>query len=243
MIVFLHMHKAAGSSIIRSAAASGLRLPAVHQNGNLLNPDGSPIKYRRVDRDGLHALLDRQIADGVDFMAMEWDFPRWDWLAERDDLTWFTVLRDPLDRAISNFRMDKVAEWIPRERRFDDYVNGDALYCSENYYIKIINQLWPLDTATEAHLARAETILRHFSGVIVLEAGNMARVLGRLGIALLGQRFNTFNPERAEKVLSDPQLLAVDAAEKARFIARNPLDYALYARFRAEAEAEVPRRL
>ena len=63
MIVYLHMHKCAGTSVVRAAQASGLRLPALHQNGNLLDPDGKPLKYRHVPRTDLAMLLQQHRSD------------------------------------------------------------------------------------------------------------------------------------------------------------------------------------
>lgn len=231
MIIYLHMHKCAGTSVIRSALASGLRLPPAHNNGNLLAEDGSPIKYRGMVREDLVALLETQIAAGVEFMAMEWDFPRWAMFERFADLRFFTTLRDPLARAISNFRMDKVAGWIDREVHFAHYINGDALYCSDNYYVKMLGQLWPRDTATPADLDYALAVLARFEGVIVVEQGNMRDVLARFGITPDARRFNRFDADAARDRLGDDRTLRVSQSEIRDFIDRNALDYALYRHF------------
>lgn len=231
MIIYLHMHKCAGTSVIRAAQASGLRLPAVHQNGNLLNEDGSPLKYRGMARETLAALLNRHIDAGVEFMAMEWDFPRRDVFDGIGPLRFFTTLRDPLSRAISNFKMDKVAGWIDPDQSFADYIDGGALYCSDNYYVKILGQLWPKDNPGAADLEHALAMLTRCDGVIVIEQGNMQRVLARFGIVPLARRFNTFEAGAARTRLDDNRLLAVSENEARDFIARNTLDYALYRHF------------
>jgi hypothetical protein len=231
VIIYLHMHKCAGTSVIRSALASGLRLPAVHKNGNLLAGDGSPLKYRGMVRDDLVALLEQQIGAGVEFMAMEWDFPRWAMFEDRTDLRFFTTLREPLARAISNFKMDKVAGWIDRDISFTHYINGDALYRSDNYYVKILGQLWPKDTATPADLDHALAVLAQFEGVIVVEQGNMRDMLARFGIAPKERRFNTFDADAARAELGDDRHLWVSQPEIRDFIARNALDFALYRHF------------
>lgn len=231
MIIYLHMHKCAGTSVVRAAQASGLRLPAVHRNGNLLNDEDKPLKYRRVAREDFVALIRRQIDQPVDFMAMEFDFPRWEMFEGLPPLRFFTTLRDPLARAISNFRMDKVAGWIDREVSFTDYINGDALYCSDNYYVKMLCQLWPKDTASAADLDYAMAVLARFEGVIVVEQGNMAEVLGRFGITPPERRFNTFDTDAArDSGLTEAQL-SVSQAEIRDFIARNALDYTIYRHF------------
>ena len=242
MIIYLHMHKCAGTSVVRAAQNSGLRLPANHRNGNLLDDEDNPVKYRRVAHDEFVALIRRQIDQPVDFMAMEWDFPRWEMFNGLPPLRFFTTLRDPLARAISNFRMDKVAAWIDRDATFADYINGDALYCSDNYYVKILCQLWPRDTATQADLDYALAVLARFEAVIVVEQGNMAKVLPRFGIAPLQRRANAFVRDAAQG-LSEAQL-AISQAEIRDFIARNALDYDIYRHFTRQirlADRAAPR--
>ena len=75
MIVYLHMHKCAGTSVVRAAQASGLRLPAVHRNGNLLNDQDKPLKYRGMARAEFGALI-RQMIDQDGITAL--DFGRGD---------------------------------------------------------------------------------------------------------------------------------------------------------------------
>ena len=231
MIVYLHMHKCAGTSVVRSALSSGLRLPAMHQNGNLVDDAQKPLKYRGMEREALIGLLQRQRDDGVEFVAMEWDFPRFDLFGAMPGLRFFTSLREPVARAISNFKMDKAAGWIVPDMRFADYINGDALYRSDNYYTKILGQLWPKDIATPADLDRAVNVLAAFEAVIVVEQGNMAHVLRKFGITLEPQRANRFDAEQARARLGDDRSLAVDRQEIGDFIARNALDFALYRHF------------
>lgn len=230
MIIYLHMHKCAGTSVIRSAEASGLRLPEHSRNGNLLLEDGRPRKYRGMARDDLAVLLRRQIDNGVEFMAMEWDFPRWEMFDGAGALRFFTTLRDPLARAISNFKMDKVAGWIAPETRFADYINGDALYCSDNYYIKMLCQLWPKDSPGPAEFDYAMKVLARFEAVIVVEQGNMRDVLSRFAITLEQRRFNRFDAGAAREQGVE-HTLSVSQTEIRDFIARNALDYALYRHF------------
>jgi hypothetical protein len=231
MIIYLHMHKCAGTSVVRAAQASGLRLPAIHRNGNLQDQDDKPIKYRGVAREDFVALIRQQIDQPTDFMAMEWDFPRWEMFDGLAPLRFFTSLRDPLTRAISNFRMDKVAGWIDRDVAFGDYINGDALYCSDNYYVKILCQRWPKDTATRADLDYAMAVLARFEAVIVVEQGNMRDVLARFGITPPVRRFNPFDTDAAQATgLSEAQL-AVTRTEIRDFIDRNALDYEIYRHF------------
>jgi hypothetical protein len=231
MIIYLHMHKCAGTSVVRAAQAGGLRLPALHQNGNLLDPDGKPLKYRNVSRADLAMLLLQHRADGVEFIAMEWDFPPFDWFDEGPPVRFFTSLREPAARAISNFRMDKVAGWIAPDMRFGDYINGDALYRSDNYYTKILCRRWPRDTVTAADHDHALAVLSAFEAVILVEQGNMAQVLAQFGMAPEPFRFNRFDAERARDRLGDDRALAVSQSEIGDFIARNTCDFALYRHF------------
>jgi hypothetical protein len=228
MIVYLHMHKCAGTSVIRAARASGLRLPQAHRNGNLVDAAGTEIKFRRMGADAVVALLRRQIDAGVEFMAMEWDFPALATLDRVGPLRLFTSLRDPLARAISNFKMDKVAGWIDPAITFTDYVDADALYRADNYYVKMLGARWPADAMSEADLDHALAVLARFERVIVVEQGNMAAVLAAFGITPGAVRANAFNHGAARKRLGGDRRLWVGQDEMRAFIARNALDYRLY---------------
>lgn len=231
MIIYLHMHKCAGTSVIRSAAASGLRLPAMHANANLIDHHGHAIKYRGMARTALAGLLQHQIATGVAFMAMEWDFPRIDMFDDVAPLRFFTSLRDPLARAISNFKMDKVAGWCPLDMPFADYINGDAQYRSDNYYVKLLGQLWPKDTAHAADLDYAMAVLTGFEAVIVVEQGNMNAVLAQFDVTPEPFRFNAFDVDAARSRLHHESQLWISQAEIRDYIDRNALDYTLYRQF------------
>ena len=227
MIVYLHMHKCAGTSVVRTALASGLRLPAQHQNGNLLRDDGRPLKYRGMTADDVRAVIEQERDAGTQFMAIEWDCPPIEQLRAIADVRLLTSLRDPLARAISNFRMDKVAGWIAPEVDFAAYINGDALYASDNYYTKMLCQLWPKDTASAAHGERALAALDAFEAVIVVEQGNLAACLASFGITAPPPCANRFDRAAARDRLGDDRLLQVSADQARAFIARNALDYAL----------------
>ena len=121
------------ASVVRSAEASGLHLPVVHQNGNLLNPQGQPLKYRSMPHSELTDLLLHHRQQGVAIISSKWDFPAMDAFDDIPDWRFFSKLRYPVARAISNFKMDEVAGWIAPDFEFADYINTDALYRSDNY--------------------------------------------------------------------------------------------------------------
>jgi hypothetical protein len=223
-----------------TAIASGLRLPARHQNGNLLRDDGRPLKYRGMAQADLTTLLRAEQDAGTQFVAMEWDFPPFEHLHAIPGLRLFTSLRDPLARAMSNFRMDKVAGWIDPDMDFAAYINGDALYRSDNYYTKMLCLLWPKDTASATHGDRALAALATFAAVIVVEQGNLAPVLAQFGMTVPPPRANRFNPRAARERLGDHTPLMVSADQRRAFIARNALDYALYRHATRQVRGAVP---
>jgi hypothetical protein len=233
VIVYLHMHKCAGTSVIRAAQASGLRLPRMHRNGNLIDAVGCEIKFRRMADPAIVALLREQIDAGVEFLAMEWDFPALGLIEQAGPVRLFTSLRDPLARAISNFRMDKAAGWIAPDLRFTDYIDATALYRSDNYYTRILGQRWPGDPLAEADGDRALAVLDRFEAVIVVEQGNMHGVLARFGIASHPVRANAGSA-------GNDRRLWVGQDEIRAFIDRNALDYRLYRHWTRAVRGVVP---
>lgn len=238
MLAFVHMHKCAGTTVVKSAQKSGFRMPTHHRNGNLLvEPDGKTLRYDGIDRAALDRLIDRLEADGTEFFALEMDFPPAQFLRERG-IDIFTVIRDPLVRAISNFRYAKNRGNVKPDVPFRKFLNNDfakdgPLSRASDYYTRKLCQLPSTAPMSGEHLDQALAALAQFRAVIVLEQGRLEDELKALGFG----RFKA--SRRTDQLRSRVELteadLAVSDADRDWFIANNPLDIALYERMQRVA--------
>ncbi|WP_131196530.1 hypothetical protein [Lichenihabitans psoromatis] len=231
MLVFLHMHKAGGSAVVAAAHRSGLKLPATHQNANLIDAHGGPIYFGDKSKSALKDIFNQQIDSGTTFMAMEWDFPNIDNLPDDLGLRLFTVLRDPLARAVSNYRMDKLNGWVSKRSTFPSYMNNHGLYRSANYYVKKLNNIGSREQVRPEHLRSALNALNQFDLVCVLEHRSMSSNLATLGIGFDPSHY--VNDLQSTPLFGDSNraLLAIDPVDAAAFVRRNAADYALYHRY------------
>lgn len=106
LVWFQHFHKAGGSSVISTAAQNGEQFFPRHRNANPVDTDGWEIPIWRMDSKGQSAFVDYCEDAGVTFIATEWGAQ--DYVALRDDPRVFslTLLRDPWDRLVSNYKFD-----------------------------------------------------------------------------------------------------------------------------------------
>ena len=186
MLLFVHMHKCAGSTVRKSAQRSGLNLPSPHRNGNLLDASGAAVKYAPLDDDQAREILRTQRDAGVDFMAMEWDFPSIRAIPRRD-VQIFTVLRDPLERAVSNFKYAKLRGSTKETTNFREFFGRSSgarqpLSRSNNYYVRKLSAGAPDKTLVVEDLRSAEAALRRFASVILLGKDDLQVSLMSLGI-------------------------------------------------------------
>ena len=156
MIGFLHFHKAAGTSVVNAAIASGLRLPDGHANGHPLSETGGMLTFCDKTAEQVGAILDDFEFQGIECFAMEWDFVHQSALAALRKTRLVTVLRDPLARAISNFRMDVVNHWCG-DMCFGlaTYLDQSETFRSNNYYTRLLCSLAPSVAVTVDHVQYA----------------------------------------------------------------------------------------
>ncbi len=237
MMIFVHMHKCAGSTVVRKARNAGLRLPAQNHNGNLLSADGKHVRYDHLPREDLHRLLERQQADGVEFFAMEWDFPAVEDLeAAPTPVEIFTVVRDPYDRAVSNYRFAKLTGAVRKDVVFQEFMNwsyskSGPLARSSNYFVRKLSAADSVAPLDETHLDRAMTVLGRFRAAIVLGAQDLDVELAKIGISAEAKVAKRTS-ELKRKAIS-PERLEVSAADRTWFLEENRLDIALIDRLKA----------
>lgn len=235
MLGFVHMHKCAGTTVVKAARKSGFKLPRGHKNGNLRTADGGNLRYVGISRAAFDALIADLRRDEVDFFSMEFDFPPTEYFtAQGIDL--FTVLRHPFSRAVSNFRYAKIRGNAPPDRSFREFMNKEwtkdgPLSRASNYYIRKLCQLSPVDPVTEAHLSQASENLSKFNEVVILEAGNLECQLMRLGIADI--RPARIGGELQVKADLRPEDTLITDNDEEWFVEGNRLDISLFESLRS----------
>lgn len=240
LYVFLHMHKCAGSYVVKNAQAAGFVLPEGHHNGNLHGKDGRPIKYAAMSPGDLRGVLLEQVSKGTNFIAMEWDFPRLETFPQDLDIVFLTVLRDPLSRAISNYRMDKINGWCDREIRFLEYIDHSALYRSNNYFVRMLCNAGISREVGVPDLDYACSVLEKFRMVAVLEQNDLPERLERIGIDCKDRSPANTLSSKEKRFLLPPELLEVSVSDMTEFCKNNYLDMTLYMMFMDRRRFRLP---
>jgi hypothetical protein len=234
--IFVHMHKSAGSTVVKKAKASGLKLAALQKNGNLLNAAGKTIRYREISEAATVELLTAQQKAGVEFMAMEADFPRFELLESLDPLILLTVLREPLSRAKSNYVYAKVRGNVDLETPFQTFLNkgftkDGPLSRTSNYFVRKLTAATADEVLTEASLERAIAILEKFDAVAILGAHDLDAEMARVGLTATVTNAKQMSAGKLQHNI-DPRHLTVSDEDAAWYLAHNTLDTRLVDHFR-----------
>ena len=178
LVWFQHLHKAAGTYVIRRAMANGETFWATHENGNPV--DGSEvIPLWKMEGQELTDFIDRCEADGVTFVACEWGGADFSTLAEDERVTLLTCLRNPINRLISNYNYDHYWMWT-KASDYAGYMAEGNLHSSPEYYTRIFSRNNEVTTeVNEESLRIAQNNLKVFDHVIIAEDG--MDVLNTLG--------------------------------------------------------------
>lgn len=227
---FQHMHKVAGSTIVRIAHQNNMKMYPYQSNGNpRYNPNDPRLdmglkKYHtyeiRYDRFSTLELLEfiESINNlGVEFIACEWGFPKE--MLIRDDIYYVTCFRDPWERAMSNYNYDK-NESPGKFTCFEDWANREYIYSRDNYYTSILCGKEDLDNhiLNEEDYQKALDNLKNFNLVLILENPRCFDLLElMLGWSHTRQTFN----KTSKKTYPSDEFKQI-------FIERNQYDYRLY---------------
>ncbi len=127
--------------------------------------------------------IDNCVSRGITFVATEWGVPHLETLAAHPDVMTCTVIREPVDRMISNFSYD-VANGETRAKTVLRYA-GDRShrYAQHNYCTRaLLRDHWQIDMTEERALALGIAAVRTIDHVAVLEHGSpMATSASALG--------------------------------------------------------------
>ncbi|MDP7374796.1 MAG: hypothetical protein QF445_04760 [Candidatus Poseidoniaceae archaeon] len=162
LVWFQHLHKAAGTYVIRRAMANGETFWPDHENGNPVN-EGKVIPLWDMASDKLTSFIDECEERGVTFVACEWGGPDYQTLANDERVTLLTCLRQPIKRLISNYNYDHYWMWT-KATSYEEYLREGHLHSSPEYYTKIFAR-------GELDLDLAKSNLESFDHVIVAEDG------------------------------------------------------------------------
>jgi len=163
MLIFAHLHKCAGTSVVQSVIRSGMKLPLRHANGHPADIDGRVIGgMNSASVADLHAYFKYLAADGVEFVALEWDFPLIEHFPSDINLSFFTIFRDPTERFISNYIYDVVSGYTSCIN-IEDYLGSSGIFTQANYYTKFFAGLGRDEQVNQRHVQYvAKTIKSKF---------------------------------------------------------------------------------
>ncbi len=166
LVWFQHLHKAAGTYVIRKAAANGETFWPEHENGNPVE-NGSVIPLWEYDSEKISQFIDRCQEKNVTFVACEWGGADYQTLSNDERVTLITCLREPIKRLISNYNYDHYWMWT-KAKNYQEYLSEGHLHSSPEYYTKIFAR-----GSNDIEIAKSN--LQLFDMVIVAEK-NMARL-------------------------------------------------------------------
>jgi len=231
MIVFFHFHKAAGSTIVQSAEMMGLRFARSHANGHPLDSSGQPVTFAGKDFGWLQGFFAALADDGVQFISIEWWFPPVEMMLKIHGLTMCTVLRDPFNRAVSNFKMDLQQSYLGnRAYGMQSYLDFSAPHRSHDYYTREICGAYDRSTTiTGEHLHYALNFLNCMKAVGCVEKFNLTEEFARIGLEVPRDLVaHQYEPAEEDQEILPLFQMETPVRLKPWFIERNLADYFLY---------------
>lgn len=236
MKLFFHCHKAGGTTIVAAAKNSGMKLPAAHNNGNPLGDDGKPIDWSALSDTETVRVIEEMRDAGIDFFCFEFSTPKWSVLQSIEGIQCFTVLREPLARSFSDFRMAVLNGNIQREKVFGfaSFLSGNSLMRSDNFYTRFFTRTAAKARLSSDHFDEALRRLESFAAVGILELGDLHAQLGLLGFTKESFGWKNANAKKKKFHAFDPQNEGINVSKfpnDPTFFVDNAMDAALYSHF------------
>lgn len=184
IILFLHFHKCAGTSI-NNAFKNFSKYP-ININGNPFKTDNEILQFWNYNSLDFENFKKSLIENNIQFIALEWNFFKNYNSINLSNIELITIMRDPYKRYISNMLFDKsyVMRSYEKKKKIKHYNNFFLNYNKFNYYTKMLSGLGnDLDTKiTIKHLNDAKKNLEKFSIIIILEISETFNLLNKYNI-------------------------------------------------------------
>jgi len=222
--VFVHMHRCAGTSVVKMMKnQSHIKFYQPNYNGNPSESnEGKILKLWNYSEEEWDAFYKKCEENGFNAICHEWGFPV-ESKQYLGDFTYFTVLRNPLNRMISSYNrdldflpsMDITEYYRVMKPRVDNFFVSHTF---DNYYVRLLARVRITEEVTLKHLEKAMNVLEKFSAVIILEDKSTWKNFEKIGLSSdlpVENKPVTINYVRNKEF------------EK-RFIKENAFDYALY---------------
>ena len=214
-----------GSSIVLLAKQENIRLYEHNLNGNphylktLGNGSvtwGDHIPFWEFSADDLAAFITECESKNVQFICSESGFPNVDQLAKIDGVQFFTALRDPFSRLVSNFRYDYNERNTRAKSLVEYYKSTKESIVQPNYYTNLLSQ-------GSGDYQTALQTLKVFNVILIQEYPETFELLKNIGFKGTPPVFNKCR-------YSDNETVAAEHTEffKNTFQPENENDYKLY---------------
>ena len=194
MIIFLHFHKAAGTSIIHMLKREK-KFFNPNKNGNpciwLNKITTQTINYWNNNKKKIMNWIANQKKRHVDVLCLEWNFFNPNNIIFKN-ITYITSIREPLSRFFSCFNFEKSRKignninLCPNIFQKIDFYEDRFLvtYNKDNYYTRMLcglgdNIYIKID---ENHLKYAKSVLDKFSVIIIVENKNSFELLRKINL-------------------------------------------------------------
>ena len=192
IILFLHFHKAGGTSVVDMFDNYNKHIP--NANGNP-RYNGDVIDFWNYKKKLFNIFKKYLINKKVNFIALEWNFFKFYNKINYDNLELITCIREPYERYISNlnFFFNTNQMELTDSKIFNKfciiYNHSDNLrfkvnYNKYNYYVKMLNGFgdnWDIKVNRD-HLEIAKNNLKKFNIIIILENKKSFKLLKKYGI-------------------------------------------------------------
>lgn len=215
-ILFYHLHKCAGTSIVQWFKKNGYKLHHPNANGNPLDGKRRLIPFCESN---VVDFIKKCKQKKINFIATEWQFPKIDLVKNMLNVTTICVFRDPYDRFISNYRYDYKNKFT-RKDNIVDYVGSSGMYTHYNYYTLILSGKPcnnKIEKATEKDLIKALQFMETITHIIIQEIPeSFTNVKNKLNMKYKINKINKSN--KNVNVSLDRNI----------FIEQNKFDYIIY---------------
>ena len=190
IVLFIHLHKAGGTKVVRSFKISNYTLFEPNGNGNPWDRNHNDILFGMYNNEEMNKFKDELISQNVTFIAMESHFfvakhKYFEYVKQLKLFDVFTMIRDPLKRIISNYYFDEKRERpapylnltaLDQFDNLDDKMvwfctNTSSVYNYNNYYIRLLNGIQDQKNIEimQHHFETAKDILSQFDAIGILE--------------------------------------------------------------------------